>query len=168
MRTRFILYFWISLVGVFAFQQAYAQYGPPGRIAPAASPEHVLKELIAQVQTGTPDASFIGPQLWQMIAAQTGNSGVYPSLVKLGAVQDVDVIAQRNLPAGPMYSMKAIHKGGESTWLLGISRVSRKVEYASFGIDSASAPVLPPQPDPAVSPSTSEACRKFPNLCPPS
>lgn len=166
MRTIFTLACYVVFVAVLTVQQAYAQDAPPGRIASNGSPDKVLLELIAQVQTGTPDASLIGPQLWQIIAAQTGNSGIYPLLVQLGRVKSVDVIAQRDLPAGPIYSLKATHTGGESHWLLGISNVSRKIEYASFGVNSPSAPILPPQPDPTKPSSTSKACLQFPNLCP--
>ena len=145
---------------------AHAQYIPPGRIPTNAAPEQVLREFVIQVQTGTPDASFIGPQLWQMISAQTNNSGIYPLLVQLGRVKSMEVIAQRDLPAGPIYSIKATHKNGESTWLLGISTITNKIEYASFGVNSSPAPKLPPQPEPDKPQSTSKACIMFPNLCP--
>ncbi len=146
---------------------AGAQYGPPGRIAPSAPAEQVLREFISQMQTGTPDASFIGPQLWQAIAAQTNNTGVYPQLVQLGSIRKVEVVARRDLPAGPVYSMKVTHSGGESNWIIGISTISRKLEYASAGFNAAAPTSLPPQPEPPdSSDNTSDACRKFPNLCP--
>lgn len=154
------------LLTLLALQPAQAQFGPPGRIPSNAAPEQVLRELVVQLQTGTPDASFIGEQLWQLMAAQTNNTGVYPALVQLGRVQSVEVIARRDLPAGPVYSLKAMHVSGSSTWSLGVSKVTHKVEYANFGINAATAPVLPPQPDPHTTPSTSKACEMFPNMCP--
>jgi hypothetical protein len=166
MRITSVIVWFVFAAGLLPTQLVYAQYGPPGRISASASPEHVLRELVAQIQTGTPDASFIGPQLWQMIAAQTNNSGIYPALVQLGKIDKVEVIARRDLPAGPLYSLRATHGRGEATWLLGISNYSHKVEYASFGVNSAPQP-LPPQPAPTEPSSTSDACEKFPNLCRP-
>lgn len=162
----------VALMLCLGAQLAPAQYGPPGRIRQSDAPEAVLRDLISQVQTGAVDMAFIGPQLWQTIALQTNNTGVYLQLVQLGRVTKVEVVGRRDLPAGPLYSMTATHSGGTSTWQLGISHMTHKVEYASFGAtvgtgqpQPAPAP-LPPQPEPNNPPNSSEACKKFPNLCP--
>jgi hypothetical protein len=148
-------------------------------------PRQILAAVILQLQTGTPNQNWYGAELWQTIAMQTNYSGVYPPLVQLGQVTNVVVSAQSQLPAGPVYSMVAQHQNGVSTWLLGISLYSNRIEYAYFNVGSAIPPGLPPQPvplplssapqpgttpnppanPPPAASSTSEACRKFPNLC---
>lgn len=167
--SKFPFRIWIAaLVLALGAKLACAQIANPypGSIAPNAAPEQVLRTLISQVQTGAVDPHFIGPELWQIIAMQTNNTGVYGQLVQLGKVTGVEVVGRRELPAGPVFSMVATHTSGASTWLLGISQLTRKVEYASYGINTA-APSLPAQPDPGKPSSPqSEACRKFPNLCP--
>ncbi|MGX1317492.1 hypothetical protein AB7M17_000945 [Bradyrhizobium sp. USDA 377] len=159
---------------------------PVTRTASAqADPRQILGAVILQLQTGTPNPTWYGPQLWQTIAMQTGNSGVYPQLVQLGQVTNVVVSGQTQLPAGPVYSMVAQHQQGYSTWLLGISLYTNRIEYANFNLGSSTPQSLPAQPVPlpqtsaptpgsAPNPPTnppppvdraSEACRKFPNLC---
>jgi hypothetical protein len=157
----------------------------PTRTASAqADPRQILAAVIQQVQTGTPNPTWYGVQLWQTIAMQTNNSGVYMPLVQLGPVTNVVLNGQTQLPGGPVYSMVAQHQRGVSTWLLGISLYTNRIEYANFSI-GAVPQQLPPQPvplpqtsaptpgsapnpptnsPPAANP-TSEACRKFPNLC---
>ncbi len=154
------------------------------RVEAQADPRQILAAVILQVQTGTPNPNWYGPQLWQTIAMQTNNSGVYPVLVQLGPVTNVVLNGQTQLPAGPVYSLVAQHQNGVSTWLLGISLYTNRIEYANFNIGSApqqlppqpvqlpqsqtpfpgTAPNPPSNPPPAAS-SASEACRKFPNLC---
>jgi hypothetical protein len=46
-------------------------------------PRSILSQVILQLQTGTPNPQWYGPQLWQTIAAQTGNTGIYAALVQL-------------------------------------------------------------------------------------
>jgi hypothetical protein len=146
-------------------------------------PRGVLWEVIKQLQTGTPIASWYGPQLWEVMRMQTGNSGIYPQLVSLGPVQTIDVNQSANLPNGTIYRMTANHVNGKSTWNFGINRVFNRIEYANFevggavppvplptpkkGDDTPGGPVSPhPDPDPGSgSTPTSDACKKFPNLC---
>lgn len=150
-----------------------------------ADPRQILAAVILQLQTGAPNPNWYGPQLWQMIAIQTNNTGVYAPLLQLGQVTNIVVNGQTQLPAGPMFSMVAQHQGGVSTWLLGISLYTNRIEYANFNVGSAVPLQLPPQPvplpqspvpqpgTPPTPPSTppptshgpSEACQKFPNLC---
>ena len=151
-----------------------------------ANPQQILAAVIQQLQTGTPNPTWYGPQLWQTIAMQTGNTGVYPPLVQLGQVTNVVVNQQVQLPAGPVYSMTVQHANGTSTWQLGISNQTNRIEYANFNIGAAAQPLpgpatptpLPrtPAPVPGTTPTTtgtppppgdptSQACQKFPNLC---
>ncbi|MBR1325697.1 hypothetical protein [Bradyrhizobium ottawaense] len=158
---------------------------PVTRTASAqADPRQILTAVIQQLQTGTPNPTWYGPQLWQTIAMQTNNSGVYMPLVQLGQVTNVVLSGQTQLPAGPVYSMVAQHQQGVSTWLLGISLYTNRIEYANFNIGSTpqqlpAQPVPLPQtaaptpgsvPNPPANPppqtsGTSEACKRFPNLC---
>lgn len=144
--------------------------------ADAQDPRQVLQGVIQQLQTGQPNPGWYGPQLWQTIAMQTGNTGYYPALAQLGPVGNVSINQQIQMPAGPVYSLTAQHSNGTSTWQLGISTLTNRIEYANFNVGGSQQP-LPPQP-PATTPSTpgggdggggdassSEACRKFPNLC---
>ena len=158
---------------------------PTTRTASAqADPRQILAAVILQLQTGTPNPTWYGIELWQTIALQTNNSGFYVQLAQLGPVTNVVVNGQTQLPAGPVYSMVAQHQGGVSTWLLGISLYTNRIEYANFSI-GAVPQQLPPQPvplpqtsaptpgsaphpptdSPPPASSASEACRKFPNLC---
>ena len=156
----------------------------PKTASAQADPRQILAGVIQQMQTGTPNPTWYGAQLWQTIAMQTNNSGVYMQLVQLGPVTNVVVNGQTQLPAGPLYSMVAHHQGGVSTWLLGISLYTNRIEYANFNIGAVpqqlpaqpvplpptSAPTPgsapnPPANSPPAASSTSEACRRFPNLC---
>jgi hypothetical protein len=178
--SRASIRFLITMMLVCLFQ------APTIRLASAqADPRQILAAVILQLQTGTPNPNWYGAQLWQTIAMQTNNSGVYVPLVQLGQVTNVVLSGQTQLPAGPVYSMVAQHQNGVSTWLLGISLYSNRIEYANFNVGNATplalpaqpvplpwsaapqpgtTPNPPPSPPPAAS-STSEACKKFPNLC---
>jgi len=133
-------------------------------------PRQALAGTIVQLQTGTPNPAWYGPQLWQTIAMQTNNTGVYPQLVNLGAVTNIVITQHQVLPGGNLYSMTATHQWGTSTWLFGIGNNPLRTEYASFNVSSLSQ--LPqPQPLPTAPPSgppgpQSDSCKKFPNLCP--
>jgi len=136
-------------------------------------PRQVLALLIHQLQTGTPNPGLIGPQLWQTIAMQTGNSGVYVPLQQLGQVTGINVVQQIPLPFGVGFVMTAQHQNGQSNWQFAISQMSGKIEYAGFNVqqvgsggdsgtsggsggtsDGGSDPIPP-----------SQACDQFPDLC---
>lgn len=141
-------------------------------------PRQVLAGMITQVQTGALNPQWYGQQLWQMIALQTGNTGIYQPLVQLGPVLNVVVTQQQQLPQGSLFAMTAQHSFGQSTWILGVSSITNRIEYANFNVGTSTTPFpLPtpspspnPQPNPAPTPSPSpgsesQACKKFPNLC---
>ena len=163
----------------------------PARAQP--DPRMVLAQVILQLQTGTPNPQWYGMQLWQTIAAQTGNTGVYLNLRQLGPVTNVVVASTVPLPTGVLYGMIAQHQSGWSTWVIGVSSVTNRIEYATFeignspqalpqgpaqgpaqspsppaGLPQTGPPQTGPPPNPAPAPpqgGTSDACRKFPNLC---
>jgi hypothetical protein len=148
------------------------------------SPQQILAGVILQLQTGTPNPNWYGGQLWMTIASQTNNSGLYQPLAQLGPVQNIQIVNQVQMPVGPVYSMIAQHQGGTSTWTLGLSNYTNRIEYANFNINGPQSPLPPPPisvtstppPTPGGSPSppagppptanpSSPACQKFPNLC---
>ena len=150
----------------------------------ADAARQVLREMILQLQTGTPNPQWYGRDLWMTMAMQTGNTGVYPQLRLLGSVSDVQLTGQTQLPAGILYAMAARHQNGQSNWLVGVNNLSRRIEYATFEVANAGqtlpTPSAPrPQPTPSQQPARpnpdaqplpaggepSAACKKFPNLC---
>lgn len=153
----------------FAVVAAFAGVRPA---AAQADPREVLRSVIQQLQTGTPNPLWYGQDLWMTIALQTNNTGVYPQLRQLGPVRKVQIDQQLPLFIGTVYGMTATHQNGKSTWELGISGLSNRIEYAKFVISQAEAfddddePASQPKPQPKPSPAEqSEACKKFPNLC---
>jgi hypothetical protein len=158
-----------------------------------SDPRQILAGMIYQVSTGTPNPNWYGQQLWQTIALQTGNTGVYLQLRQLGTVSNVVVTQSAALPGGVLYAMTAQHAFGISYWVMGIGSLTNRIEYASFAAGPGSSPyMLPgasgtttgngspqpstapsigadppeqPAPKPKPTPSQSEACKKFPNLC---
>ncbi|MBA5639800.1 hypothetical protein H3H37_22315 [Duganella sp. LX20W] len=150
-----------------------------------ADPREILAAMIMQLQTGTPNPQMYGQQLWQTIAIQTGNSGVYPQLAQAGQVQNIVLTGQQQLPQGWLFAMAVQHTNGQSVWMIGLSSITNRIEYANFNVGAEPAPLplprttptiprpTPPNPSPtppsdeptSPAPSDSEACRKFPNLC---
>jgi hypothetical protein len=154
--------------------------------AQQADMRSILGQMIYQLQTGAPNPTWYGPELWSTICAQTGCTGYYAQLAGLGAVQRVDLNASAQLPAGAIYSLTAHQANGNSQWIIGVSRLNNRIIYANFCTCQTPYPLPAPQapqapnvvqrPDvvnpnndnPAPLPQTvteSEACRKFPNLC---
>lgn len=162
--------------------------------AQQSDPRQILNGMIYQVQTGSPNPNWYGVELWQLIAYQTGNTGVYPQLAQLGPVRDITINQQLPLPIGVIYAMTAQHTRGTSYWEFGISTLTNRIEYASFVATPGTTESLLPGPSPGPgSPraggqsedpgwdrgsgsgsgsgsrgsgsSNPDACRKFPNLC---
>ena len=120
-----------------------------------ADPRVVLNGMIVQLQTGTPNPQWYSPEVWQLFAYQTQNSGVYPVLRQLGAVQSVAVVAEQQLPVGGLYSMTALHTGGRSDWRIGINTYTNRVEYVDFAVGQNQPYPLPDMsPIPAAGPSS--------------
>ena len=160
---------------------------PRNLVEAQSNPQQVLAAMIYQVSTGTVNPNWYTPQLYQTIAVQTGNSGIYPQLRQLGTVQDVVVTQWLALPGGMVYAMTAQHQFGRSFWEFGIGAFTNRIEYASFNIGptagphqlpgqpSSGQPTAPPpdigqppkrqEPKPAPTQSQTESCKKFPSLC---
>lgn len=171
-----------------------------GAAVAQSNPRVVVYQLIDQLQTGQPRPVDLSPAVRKVIADQTGNSGKYPSLARLGIVTYVKIDTTTPMQRGTVYSVTATHDKGVSTWQVGIAADTQRVEYMEFKVGKSTAslpsepaarppqaatkPLAPradatPQPSYAPAPSaapapqprtaspaeTSEACRKFPNLC---
>lgn len=144
-------------------------------------PRQILRDIIAQLQIGKPNPRWYSPELWQIIRVQTQDTGIYYQLVQLGKVKSVRIVQQLTMPAGPLYAMQVEHQNGQSSWQLGISNISKRIEYANFSVGSGleipdptvgtepiedSEPTQKPTSDPKPpEPDDSEACKMFPNLC---
>jgi hypothetical protein len=175
------------------------------RLGAQTDPRQILNGVILQGQTGRPNPLWYGQELWQTIAIQTGNTGYYPQLAQLGLVQNIVVTQQLPLPAGILYAMSVRLQYGVSHWVIGISSLTNRIEYASFvygpnsvpfqlpGVQAQAPAPATPQSAPSVdgpaanpdrpaggkpgaakpeapaaqapSAATSEACKKFPNMC---
>lgn len=132
-----------------------------------ADPRTVLMGMIQQLQTGTPNPSWYSPQLWNTIAMQTGNTGLYHQLAALGPVSGVTINQKQQLPGGNLYAMTAKHHNGTSNWNLGLADSPNRIEYSNFQIGTVPT-ILPPAPpgeDPQKPGSGSPSCEKFPNMC---
>jgi hypothetical protein len=107
----------------------------------------------------------------------------------------VTVHDQVQLPAGPLYAMVARHQNGPSSWVIGYSNLTKRIEYANFNLTGqpqvlprplpppgpVGQPGPPPQSAPVPNPgqvaqpgtvpppnppaNPSPACQRFPNLC---
>lgn len=142
-----------------------------------ADPRQILASVIQQLQTGTPNPGWYGPQVWGVIAAQTGNSGYYPQLASLGPVSSVNLVSSQGLPGGAIFQMVANHQYGHSAWFIGIGNLSNRIEYANFNVGNSlpSNPVPNPTPSPTPTPtptptppttgSPDDSCSLYPNLC---
>ena len=117
--------------------------GPRNPLQAQVDPRQVLAGMIYQVSTGTENPSWYSPVLYQTIAMQTSNSGVYPQLRQLGTVQNVVVTQWLALPTGMVYAMTAQHQFGMSFWEFGIGTFTNRIEYATFNVgQAASRPAL--------------------------
>lgn len=116
------------------------------------NPRIVTRHLIEQLQTGKPREIELGSSVRKVIADQTGNTGVYRSLVGLGPVTEILLNNTVPLKRGTLYALTAKHDKGTSTWYVGIGADSQRVEYFEFKVARA-ATALPnsradPLPDP--------------------
>ena len=145
------LLYWSSIGGAMkrvTFKIAVLAILAAGTGARAQQPDarQILAGAIYQLQTGTPNPTWYGQQLWQLIAYQTGNTGVYPQLAQLGPVQNITVTGQIQLPAGIVFAMTAQHVGGMSYWEFGIGSLTNRIEYAAFVTGPGTTPSETPPP----------------------
>lgn len=172
----------IVLVFVLLPQPARSQSDPS---------ETLLRQVIGQLQTGTPNPFWYDPTVWQALAIKTQGSGILPDLALLGQVNYTKTLLKLNLPAGVLLGASAQHQFGFSVWVLGFNTVTRRIVYLDYRVggdpnalpyDPYTSPPPPPPvasrepssppnslPSPPANPppksSSSDACKRFPDLC---
>lgn len=133
------------------------------RAGAEGNPRIVTRQLIEQLQTGKPREIELGPSVRKVIADQTNNTGVYRSLVGLGAVTEILLDNTVPLKRGTLYALTAKHDKGTSTWYVGIGADSQRVEYFEFKVARAATPLpnsrADPRPDPLPGASATRAPR---------
>ena len=119
------------------------------------------------------------------MAEQTNNSGIYPSLVRLGPVKNVTLESTQPLARGTTWKLVATHEHGVSNWQVGYSERTERVEYVEFtvgrrvtpgvsgagnsGVDTSIGPVILGPTSPAPQPSgTSSSSTPSSSTPPPS
>ena len=142
-------------------------------------PRQVLSQVISAFQNGGPPQvyTWFGPQLYQTVYMQTNGSGFYPPLRQLGPVTGMQVTGQQQLPAGPVYAIRARHQSGQSTdWYIGFGQFTNKIEYLNFQFVNQGQPVpdINKGPDPdnsggGAEPPTptpgGDGCDLYPAMC---
>lgn len=91
-----------------------------------------IATLIGQLQSGGADQDAFSPAMWKTIAQQTGGTGRYAQLEKLGPVSSVYLLKQSTDPERKSYDAVATHAAGLSTWHLRIARKTDRIEWLSF------------------------------------
>ena len=170
-----------------------------GLAAPASAqinPRSFVVQVADQWQTGKSQPILYGESVRRVVAEQTNNSGVYPSLVRLGPVKNVTLESTQPLARGTTWKLVATHEHGVSNWQVGYSERTDRVEYVEFtvarratpgvsgagnsGVDTSIGPVIlgptspAPQPSgtsssstPPPSPSTAPRPAAAPSAVPP-
>ncbi len=163
--------------------------GSGGTAAAQVDPRAPLWDLIAAFQTCGPPQTFqmLSPQLFQIIAAQTGGRGCYAQIAAAGPVVDMRVIGQQRLPNGTVSAIRVTHQSGPVDWFIGISdlgvveiitfqaagsslpSVGRGPQTPQGGANPPSQPSGPSKPSPSTggggAGSDSDGCRLYPSMC---
>ncbi len=112
--------------------------------AQGLDPRPILGRMISAFQNcGPPQAyQMLSPQLFQLIAQQTGGAGCYPQIQAAGPVQGMQVIDQRQFPIGPLYVIRVTHPSATADWFMGLNQFTSKIEYLSFQSAGAQTPTI--------------------------
>jgi len=141
-------------------------------------PRPALGALISAFQNCGPPATYqmLSPELLNIVAQQTGNTGCYMAIRAAGPVTNMQVIDQKMFPAGPLYVIRVYHQGTIVDWFMGINTAMNKVAYLTFQAPQngqpaptvSGGPTAPsggsPPPPPSPSP-TSDGCSLYPDMC---
>jgi hypothetical protein len=107
-------------------------------------PRVPLGELIQAFQNCGPPAAFqmLSPQLFELIAQQTGGRGCYPEIQAAGPIQGMEVIDQKMYPVGPVYVIRVTHSAGSVDWFIGFNQSTGRVELLTFQPATSSQPTV--------------------------
>lgn len=105
-------------------------------------PRVPLGELIQALQNCGPPAVYrmLSPQLFMLIAQQTGGRGCYPEIQSAGPVQGMQVIDEKMYPLGPVYVIRVTHTAGSVDWFIGFNQTTGRVELLTFQPAASSPP----------------------------
>ena len=112
----------------------WASLATPGR-AQQVNPSLVLGRMIAAFQNCGPPPVYqvLTPQLFQIVAQQTGGSGCYPVIQAAGPVVNMQVLGQQTFPVGPLYLIRVQHQSGVTfDWFMGLNLLINKVQVLMF------------------------------------
>jgi len=158
---------------------AVALLGASPSTAQGLDPRQALAVLISAFQQcGPPQAyQLLSPQLFQIVAQQTGGMGCYPAIAAAGPVLGMQLVDQKQLPGGMVYVIRVTHQAGSVDWFIGIGQASGKVELLTFQAATATPPTVatgprpdaggtpPPPPPPGSSPEGRDGCDLYPSMC---
>lgn len=119
-------------------EQAFGQ-----QFTASTDPRPVLRNLITAFQLCGPPQAYqvLSPQLFQLIAMQTGNSGCYQHIAAAGPVTSMAKKDVQQMPAGPVFAVRVTHQSGAVVdWFIGLSNWTGRVEYLNYVNASAAAP----------------------------
>ncbi len=105
--------------------------------APASAqinPRSFVIQVADQWRTGKSQPVLYGDSVRRVVAEQTNNSGIYPSLARLGPVRNVTLESTQPLARGTTWMLVATHEHGVSNWQVGYSERTGRVEYVEFTI----------------------------------
>lgn len=155
----------------------------PGRAQP--DPRPILGQMISAFQNCGPPQVYqmLVPQLFQLIAAQTGGQGCYPAIRAAGPVKNMQLIGQQMFPVGPVYLIRVQHPTVAVDWFMGINQFTNQIQFLSFQPAGAVMPSIAtgptptggggvPQSNPVPStppstptPPTVTNCNLYPGMC---
>lgn len=144
-------------------------------------PRQPLNTLIAAFQNCGPPAVYqlLAPNLFQIVAQQTGGRGCYPQIASAGPVTGMQVIQSQQFPIGPLYVIRVQHSSGvRADWFIGFNQGTGQVEFLTFQnaqggnptiqtgpSPSGDGPSAPPPGSGGRGDSGSDGCDLYPAMC---
>lgn len=153
--------------------------------AQAFDPRPALGQIIQAFQNCGPPPVYqmLSPQLFQIVAQQTGGSGCYAQIQQAGPITNMQVVSQQQYPVGPLFVVRVSHSSSiTADWVIGFNQFTSKIEYLTFqAVPQNQPPVTipapspggptggggPPPSPPSGTPSTpsGDGCDMFPAMC---
>ncbi len=142
-----------------------------------SDPRSILGALIGAFQTCGPSQVYqlLSPQLFNLIAQQTGGRGCYQGIAQAGPINSMQIVGSQIFPIGPLYVVRVQHANITADWFIGFNQITQRVEFLNFqAAQTGSQPPQPADPHPprptgGPSPSppagTSDGCQKYPAMC---